>query len=131
MLELIIALSMAGMPPVCEGGDRAARRLTCIVDGDTGWEDGRNWRYEAIDTPEMPGHAECEREERLAYEARDRLRELMAGGYRIEWSGEVGYYDREIATVTLADGRDAGEVLIGEGLAQPWPNEGNRWCLNP
>jgi hypothetical protein len=26
--------------PVCEGADRAARRLTCIVDGDTGWESG-------------------------------------------------------------------------------------------
>jgi hypothetical protein len=43
----------------------------------------------------MPGHAGCDREERLSVEERDRLRELMATGYQIEWSGESGYYGRE------------------------------------
>ena len=37
-------LSRIGMPPVCSGGNRAARKLTCIVDGDTGWENGVKWR---------------------------------------------------------------------------------------
>lgn len=130
MILPLILLAASGLAtiPVCEGGDRAARRLTCIVDGDTGWEQGRNWRYEAIDTPEMSGHAECQAEIDRAIEARDRLRQLMSAGYRINWSGEVGRYGREIVTITLADGRDAGEVLISEGLAQPWPNTGNIWC---
>jgi hypothetical protein len=26
------------------------------------------------------------------------------------------------------DGRDAGDVLMAEHLAQPWPNRGNVWC---
>ena len=52
----------------------------------------------------------------------------MAGGYRIEWTGGLGRYGRELAKVILSDGRDAGQVLITEGLSQPWPNEGNRWC---
>jgi hypothetical protein len=33
-----------------------------------------------------------------------------------------------LVRVQLANGRDAGEVLIAEGLAQPWLNKGNRWC---
>ena len=34
----------------------------------------------------------------------------------------------QLAKVRLADGRDAGQVLIHEGMAQAWPNTGNRWC---
>jgi endonuclease YncB( thermonuclease family) len=128
MILPIVILAAATALPVCEGGNRAERGLTCAVDGDTLWIEGEKLRLLDIDTPEKPGHAECEREERLAVEARDRLRELMAMGYQIEWSGESGYYGRELVTITLTDGRDAGEVLIAEGLAQPWPNEGNIWC---
>ena len=128
MLAFFVALLSTTALPVCEGGDRAERQVTCAVDGDTIWIEGEKLRLLDIDTPEMPGHAECKREERLAVEARDRLRELMATGYEIEWSGESGYYGRELVTIKLADGRDAGAVLISEGLAQPWPNEGNIWC---
>ena len=115
------------MPPVCLGGDRAARKLTCIVDGDTGWENGVKWRALDVDTPEI-SHAECERERQLGEKARDRLRQLMAGGYRIENSGRHGSYGRDLVVVRLADGRDAGKVLVEERLSQPWPNTGNRWC---
>ncbi|MCQ0987565.1 thermonuclease family protein [Jiella marina] len=128
-LAVLIAIPAAADPlPVCKGGNREERRLTCIVDGDTGYERGLNWRMEAVDTPEMPAHAECDREADLAVQARDRLRSLMGAGYQIIDSGDVGRYGRAIVRVRLADGRDAGEVLISEGLAQPWPNEGNVWC---
>ena len=113
--------------PLCHGGDRAARKVTCIVDGDTGWEHGVKWRALDVDTPEI-GHAECAAEKRLGIAARDRLRQLMAGGYRIERAGRAGYYGRDLVTIRLDDGRDAGRVLIVEGLSQPWPNEGNKWC---
>lgn len=96
--------------------------MTCLIDGDGGWQDGVKWRYDGIDTPEI-SQPECEREARIGHAATDRLRELMARGYRIEWSGDVGYYGRHLVTITLADGRDAGGVLIAEGLAQPWPND--------
>lgn len=118
----------AAVLSVCHGGDRAERHLTCIVDGDTGWENGVKWRYEAVDAPEMPAHAECETEARRAVQARDQLRRLMGIGYTINWSGDKGSYGRQLVTITLADGRDAGDVLMAEHLAQPWPNDGNVWC---
>ena len=116
-----------GTPPICSGGDRASRKLTCIVDGDTGWENGVKWRALDVDTPEI-SHAECATERQLGEQARDRLRQLMAGGYVIENSGRHGFYGRNLVVVRLADGRDAGKVLVDENLSQPWPNEGNRWC---
>ena len=127
--SLLLAASpaIAGMLPVCKGGNRAERHLTCIVDGDTGWEDGVKWRALDVDTPEI-SHPECAAEKQLGMKARDRLRQLMGGGYHIEWQHENGRYGRELVKVILADGRDAGQVLIKEGLSQPWPNQGNRWC---
>ena len=127
MIAVISILALAVPLPDCSGPDRAERKVTCLVDGDTGWERGRNWRYEGIDTPEISQPA-CERERVIGHAATDRLRELMFGGYTIIWSGESGRYDRELVTIRLTDGRDAGEVLIKEGLAQPWPNSGNVWC---
>ncbi|MEC5292643.1 thermonuclease family protein [Aurantimonas sp. C2-6-R+9] len=127
VLMLLAPPAMADAIPVCSGGDRAARKLTCIVDGDTGWERGVKWRALDVDTPEI-SQPECAEERRLGLKARERLRQLMAGGYRIEWTGGRGRYGRELANVILSDGRDAGQVLIEESLSQPWPNEGNRWC---
>ncbi|MEF2073652.1 thermonuclease family protein [Consotaella aegiceratis] len=127
-MAMLVAGSAVAKPlPVCSGGNRAERKLTCIVDGDTGWELGVKWRMLDIDTPEL-SKPECGAEKRKAEEARDRLRALMAGGYEIEWSGKKGSYGRDLARVRLSDGRDAGDVLISEGLAQPWPNDGNVWC---
>ena len=57
-----------------------------------------------------------------------RLQELMSGGYTMT-GGDFDRYDRRLVTVTLANGRDAGGMLIAEGLAQGWPNSGNPWCV--
>src|SRR5688572_18991541 len=46
------ALSVGGVP-ICAGGLRAAHRVTCLVDGDTGWESGVKWRLSGVDTPEL------------------------------------------------------------------------------
>ena len=128
---LAITLTLMATPAlaidICSGGDRAARKVTCLIDGDGGWERGVKWRALNVDTPEI-SQPECAAEKRLGLQARDRLRELMAGGYRIEWTGTRGRYARYLVNVILSDGRDAGQVLIQEGLSQPWPNEGNRWC---
>ena len=112
---------------ICKGGDRRARKVTCLVDGDTGWEDGIKWRLDNIDTPELnsPG---CSNERRKAIQAWDRLQELMNAGYKLVWVGSTGSYGRQLVRIRLADGRFAGTVLLAEGLAQPWPNTGNVWC---
>jgi len=103
-------------------------RTTCLVDGDTGWQDGRKWRMLAIDTPEMADKAECARERELAVAARDRLQILMERGYSIKWLGGNDRFGRALVTVVLPNGQDAGSVLMEEGLAQPWPNHSNPWC---
>lgn len=102
-------------------------RRTCIVDGDTGWQDGRKWRMTGVDAPEVSG-AECPRERDLADQSTARLIELMNKGYRIIWSGQEDRYRRALVDVQLADGGDAGAVLMSEGLAQAWPNSSNVWC---
>ncbi|WP_185982802.1 thermonuclease family protein [Aureimonas mangrovi] len=116
--------------PVCSGGNRAERRLTCVVDGDTGWEDGVKWRLTSrsggVDAPEI-SRPECSAERAAGDRATRRLQALMAGGYSMKTTG-TDRYDRELVVITLADGRDAGEILIAEGLAQSWPNSGNPWC---
>lgn len=103
-------------------------RRTCLVDGDTGWQDGTKWRMQGIDAPEMDNKAECESERVKAVASLQRLTELMALGYSIKGSGKNDRFGRALVDVVLNDGRDAGAVLIGEGLAQPWPNRGNVWC---
>jgi endonuclease YncB( thermonuclease family) len=119
----------AGITEVNLGIDICSfQRATCLVDGDTGWQDGRKWRMLAIDTPEVADKAECARERELAIVARDRLQALMGNGYSINWLGRDDRYGRALVNVILANGQDAGNVLLQEGLAQPWPNYSNPWC---
>ena len=49
------------------------QRRTCLIDGDTGRDNGEKWRLISIDTPEL-SEPECDNERRLAVAARDRLR---------------------------------------------------------
>ncbi|MCQ8781744.1 thermonuclease family protein [Mangrovibrevibacter kandeliae] len=131
LLLLLSAPALADPLPICEGGHRAERKLTCIVDGDTGWQQGVKWRLlgstGGVDAPEL-SKPECPAEKRKAIAARDRLRELMGAGYTFIQSGNPDRYGRMLARIQFADGRDAGDVLMSEGLAQPWPNKGNVWC---
>ena len=103
------------------------RRGTCLVDGDTGWENGVKWRLADVDTPEItnPG---CSSERQQGLAARDRLQDLMSGGYSIDWLGRTDRYSRQLVNIRLGDGRDAGRVLLGEGLARPFPNSQKAWC---
>jgi endonuclease YncB( thermonuclease family) len=100
---------------------------SCLIDGDTGRDNGKKWRLIAVDTPEI-SDAACANEKRLAIAARDRLQALLAGGYRIRPSGRDDPHGRALVDILLPDGRDAGAVLLQEGLAQRWPNRGNVWC---
>ncbi len=102
-------------------------RGNCLADGDSGQHDGMRWRMVGFDTPEI-GSAECNQEKRLAFRARSRLQQLMASGYRLQTTGQYDKYGRALVSVVLTDGRNAGRVLVDEGLAQLWPNSGNIWC---
>lgn len=131
---LAVAALMAMSTPAlaideCSGGNRAARKLSCVVDGDTIWHRGVKMRLLDIDAPETSG-AECSQERAIGKQATRRLQQLMGRGYRIQDGGKKDRTSdrRSLVRVILPDGRDAGEVLINEGLAQPWPNKGNIWC---
>ena len=50
--------------PICSGGNRRARKVTCLVDGDTGWEHGVKWRLKSVDTPEI---SKPEMQQRIQY----------------------------------------------------------------
>lgn len=97
-----------------------ARRVTCVVDGDTVWIAREKIRIADIDAPEMRGR--CPAERALAVRARDRLIALMrTRPVTIQRVG-VDPYGR-----TLARLGDVGQQLVREGLAQRWPRR-KAWC---
>ena len=61
--------------------------------------------------------------------AKERLEELLASGeVRVIENGRTDKYRRTLAHVEV-DGRDVGEILIGEGLARPYSGERRKsWC---
>ena len=116
--------------------DRHEATVRSVFDGDTIRADlhlgldlvlrNQPIRVQGLDAPEIRG--DCAREQALARQARDRLRELLAGGeVAVETHGE-DRYGRTLAVVRL-DGIDVAEVLIGEGLARAYSG-GKRegWC---
>ena len=112
--------------PLCTKGRQAPPSGSCVIDGDSGWLNGRQWRLQGIDAPEI-GKPECAAERATGEHAKSRLVELLSDGFAVS-RGKDDRYGRQLVAFKLADGRDAGEVLMRERLAQPWPNRGNLWC---
>ncbi len=133
-LALILTLSVPAVATplnlrMCAKGERNTSTKTCIVDGDTIWLDGVNYRLEGYDTPE-PQTNICggKSEISLAQKASARLQELLASGDVIVYdTGSDGSYGRRLANITV-DGRDIGEILVSERLARWWPNGHEWWC---
>lgn len=82
-----------------------------------------------VDTPEL--HGKCEYEIARAELARARLGELIPVGTTVELTQikDDKYLGRIDAYVAMPDGRDVGDVLMGEGLARQYAG-GRRmsWC---
>jgi len=102
----------------------AARRITCVVDGDTFWLHGEKIRIANIDAPEIRGR--CEFERATARRATLRLARLLAGvGLSLARQGR----DRHGRTLATVSGRsDIGKQLVREGLARPWSGRMEIWC---
>lgn len=96
--------------PLC--GDEKLR--SCVVDGNTFWYGGEFMRLEAVNPPAT--QVACATS--TADAARDRLMKLLN-------TGEIFVFrfgtDAEGHTLTrvLVEGREVGQTLIAEGLAQP------------
>lgn len=109
-------------------------RTTCVIDGDTFWYAGVKHRIANIDAPDMPGEGRCTRQNIVRLRASRnpawcngalyvRSRAALAsflgqGKVDIQRVG-MDQYGRVLATVSV-NGRDAGEWMVGTGLARRW-----------
>lgn len=112
-------------------GSRTAQ-IARVIDGDTVvTADGEHVRILNIDTAEMPPRSRCEAEERLSLAARARLAEMVASGGSVVLASDGGRdrdrYGRQLRLVRI-NGRDVGDTLIAEGLAQRWRGRKATWC---
>lgn len=104
-------------------------RYTCVVDGDTLWLEGINYRLEGYDTPEEYNNV-CGgfREIDLAGAAPQRFMELLnQNQWTLQSLGQADRYGRVLANIYI-DGEDIGDVLVREGLARYWPDGDEFWC---
>lgn len=113
----------------------AAPVATCAVveahDGDSIRCDGERIRISDIDAPELPGSPRCDPRHlrtsknpswcdyELGARSRDALRVFIAKGTVTIHRQGTDRYGRTLATVSV-DGRDAGNYLVGLGLARVW-----------
>lgn len=107
--------------PICG----SAKRVNCVVDGDTIWVRREKIRLLGINAPEMNGS--CPRERTLAIQARDALKRSISGqAFTIERNG-TDRYGRTLATIRV-NGEDVGDGLISQGLAHQWRGYKEEWC---
>ncbi len=109
---------------ICDSGPR----ITCVVDGDTIWFQGRKIRIADINTPEV-GQPGCAAEARLGKSATFRLQALLnAGSFDLESiDRDTDRYGRELRIVTRG-GISLGDTLVAEGLAEQWQGYRRDWC---
>jgi endonuclease YncB( thermonuclease family) len=106
-----------------------AKRIDCVVDGDTFWMRGEKIRIADIDTPETHP-PRCAAERRAGEAATRRMQALLNAGpfTLVPITRDVDRYGRKLRRVER-DGESLGAVLVGEGLARDYGG-GKRagWC---
>ncbi|WP_341769545.1 thermonuclease family protein [Agrobacterium pusense] len=137
---IAFALIVSSAPALPYSGEGVACASLVVIDGDTINCDGQNMRLlgggvpfkSGVDAPEMGSRAKCEFERDLAMKTKARLKELLLAGVpRIEDSGarDRTQSRRPLVNIYLPDGREAGQVLMSEGLAREWrPKHRIDWC---
>lgn len=78
-----------------------------------------------IDAPELEG--QCAYEINLAQHSKRRLAELLQGQRAEVRRHGMDRYGRTLASVSI-NGRDAGDILVSEGLARTWTGRREPWC---
>ena len=106
----------------------SARRVNCVVDGDTFYYRGEKIRVADINTPEV-SEPKCALEARLGAEATRRFQSLLnAGPIELRRGArDEDRYGRKLRTVHR-NGRSLGDALVAEGLAHPWRGYKEDWC---
>jgi endonuclease YncB( thermonuclease family) len=118
---VLSAPAVAAEWPVCHGGNRAARHVTCVVDGDTWWRDGVKYRLACVDAVEI--------DNMRGIEARDELRQLLGRtDTHVRDLGIRDRYRRSLAMIAVGD-TTAGRILVSKGLAERKGYRDTRhWC---
>jgi len=101
-----------------------------IVDGDTVSFGGNTYRLVGFDTPETNSRAKCESERARGLRATARLKALISSGnltlQEVRCSCAPGTAGTRLCNygrlcgILRRNGEDVGEILIREGLAQPF-----------
>ena len=101
------------------------RWYSCVVDGDSIWYQGVEYRLRDIDAPERDGH--CPAETIRAHAATSHLVTLLSSGLRrIEIHG-TDRYDRPLVRLWTDSGWVA-PAMIEAGHAVPFGNGRPDWC---
>lgn len=133
-LACVIVLSLGACTQV--GAETIDGSRTYITDGDTiRLSTGDRVRLAGIDAPEMPPRAACDLEIELALAAKARLQDLIRNADVVALRRPSGERDQDrygrLLRDVIVDGRDAGVILVDEGLAQVWQGRKAKWCGEP
>ena len=125
----IATLLLAFFPCIAFAEQAVVRQ---VIDGDTIYACGSGCytvRILNIDAPEMPPKSQCEKEAKMAVDARSRLARTIEGRTveLVREGREQDRYGRLLARV-LYQGRDMGEMLIAAGVARKWSGRREPWC---
>lgn len=122
--------------PVAGPQDRITARFVlcsegrgdCVVDGDNLRLAGERYRLLDINAPEISS-PHCDAELALGEAASRRLRDLLNAGPFSLASGpeQTDSYGRKLRRI-IRGGRSLGDVLVAEGLAEPWQGYRRNWC---
>ncbi len=111
---------------ICATGGGA----NCVIDGDTIRWNGEKVRLVGFNTPEI-SEPQCAAEATKGKKAKLRLQQLLNSGsvsFSATAERDRDRYGRLLREVRV-DGRDVAEVLISEGLAEPYSGGQKRdWC---
>jgi len=103
----------------------SAKRITCVVDGDTLWIRGEKFRLANINTAETNGR--CRHERELAARATQMIRAILASEPFVVTRTGRDHYGRTLATIRNGRG-DVGHMLVAKGLAHEWRGRKESWC---
>ena len=117
ILASIVACSATAEDTLLKCGDCEKIRVDRVIDGDTLDSRSGRVRLYGIDTPE--------RGQPCASKATNRLSELAGGSVRLEDGPRpADRFGRRLAYVYTEDGLSIDEILVREGLAFAWTEDG-------
>lgn len=139
-----VTAMLPGAAPNPAIAERTITGVIRVIDGDTVDAGGARYRLAGFDTPERGSLAKCDSERELAARATARLQSMVSSGnvslIRVACACREGTegtarcnFGRRCGKLTV-NGRDAGDILISEGLAHSYFCSGTRcprragWC---